>query len=121
MNKLVADQADGLRRLLAPTQARVVAVAGMGRGAGGTTAAMDLAVALVGQGRNVLLLDEHCPAEGSAGATRALSARKRSCQCATSARSAASPPSVRSKASRSSGASVPSTYSPAAALRSSGV
>ncbi|HEX7867049.1 MAG TPA: flagellar biosynthesis protein FlhG [Variovorax sp.] len=66
MNKLVADQADGLRRLLAPTQTRVVAVAGMGRGAGGTTAAMNLAVALVGQGRNVLLLDEHCPAEGSA-------------------------------------------------------
>ncbi|WP_418117567.1 flagellar biosynthesis protein FlhG [Variovorax sp. 375MFSha3.1] len=66
MNKLVADQADGLRRLLAPTQARVLAVAGMGRGAGGTTAAMNFAVALVGQGRNVLLLDEHCRAEGSA-------------------------------------------------------
>lgn len=66
MNKLVADQADGLRRLLAPTQARVVAVAGMGQAAGGTTIAMNLAVALAGQGRNVLLLDEHCPAEGSA-------------------------------------------------------
>lgn len=65
MNKLVADQADGLRRLLAPAQARVVAVAGMGRGAGGTTAAMNLAVALAGQGRNVLLLDEHRRADGS--------------------------------------------------------
>ncbi|MET3477341.1 MinD/ParA family ATP-binding protein [Variovorax atrisoli] len=66
MNKLVADQADGLRRLLAPTQARVVAVAGMGPGAGGTTAAMNFAVALAGQGRNVLLLDEHRRADGSA-------------------------------------------------------
>lgn len=66
MNKLVADQADGLRRLLAPTQTRVVAVVGMGQGAGGTTAAMNLGAALAGQGRNVLLLDEHRRAEGTA-------------------------------------------------------
>lgn len=66
MSKLVADQADGLRRLLAPTPTRVIAVAGMGQGAGGTTAAMNLGVALVQQGRRVLLLDEHCPKEGSA-------------------------------------------------------
>jgi flagellar biosynthesis protein FlhG len=66
MSKLVADQADGLRRLLAPTPTRVIAVAGMGQGAGGTTTAMNLGVALVQQGRRVLLLDEHCPKEGSA-------------------------------------------------------
>lgn len=66
MNKLVADQADGLRRMLAPTHARVVAVAGLGQGAGSTTAAMNLGVALTLQGRNVLLLDEHCPTVGSA-------------------------------------------------------
>jgi flagellar biosynthesis protein FlhG len=66
MSKRVADQADGLRRLLAPKPTRVVAVAGMGQGAGGTTAAMNLGVALVQQGRKVLLLDEHCPKEGSA-------------------------------------------------------
>lgn len=66
MSKLVADQADGLRRLLAPKPTRVIAVAGMGQGAGGTTAAMNLGVALVQQGKSVLLLDEHCPKEGSA-------------------------------------------------------
>ena len=66
MSKTVADQADGLRRLLAQTQTRVVAVAGMGHGAGATTAAMNLGAALVQQGKNVLLLDEHCPKVGSA-------------------------------------------------------
>jgi flagellar biosynthesis protein FlhG len=66
MSKLVTDQADGLRRLLAQTPTRVVAVAGMGHGAGATTAAMSLGAALVQQGKNVLLLDEHCPKEGSA-------------------------------------------------------
>lgn len=66
MSKLVTDQADGLRRLLAQTPTRVVAVAGMGQGAGATTAAMSLGAALVQQGKNVLLLDEHCPKEGSA-------------------------------------------------------
>ncbi|MBN8757132.1 MULTISPECIES: MinD/ParA family ATP-binding protein [Variovorax] len=66
MSKMVADQADGLRRLLAQTQTRVVAVASMGSGAGATTAAMNLGAALVQQGKNVLLLDEHCPKVGSA-------------------------------------------------------
>jgi flagellar biosynthesis protein FlhG len=66
MSKMVADQADGLRRLLAQTQTRVVAVTSMGPGAGATTAAMNLGAALVQQGKNVLLLDEHCPKVGSA-------------------------------------------------------
>lgn len=61
MSKLVADQADGLRRLLAHTATRVIAVAGGARGMGVTTTAMNLAAALVQQGKDVLLLDEHCP------------------------------------------------------------
>ena len=59
MTKLVADQADGLRRLLAHTPTRVVAVAGMGRGGSATEAAMNLGAALVQQGKDVLVLDEH--------------------------------------------------------------
>jgi len=58
MSKLVADQADGLRRLLARTPTRIVAVAGSARGAGATTTAMNLGAALVQQGKDVLLLDE---------------------------------------------------------------
>src|SRR6187397_2532827 len=48
MTKLFADQADGLRRLLAHTPTRVVA-----------DAAMNLGAALVQQGKDVLVLDEH--------------------------------------------------------------
>lgn len=59
MTKLVADQADGLRRLLAHTPTRVVAVAAMGPDGGATEAAMNLGAALVQQGRDVLVLDEH--------------------------------------------------------------
>ncbi|MBO9515076.1 MAG: flagellar biosynthesis protein FlhG [Variovorax sp.] len=59
MTKLVADQADGLRRLLAHTPTRVVAIAGMRRREGVTSAAMNLAAALVHQGKEVLLVDEH--------------------------------------------------------------
>ena len=65
MNELVSDQADGLRRLLAQFPTRIIAVAGMAGGVGATTVAMNLAVALVRQGREVLLLDEHCPKDGS--------------------------------------------------------
>ena len=72
MNKRMADQADGLRRLLARTPTRVVAIAGMGRGAGATTAAMNLGAALVLQGREVLLLDEHGSGTESASAAWAI-------------------------------------------------
>lgn len=60
MSKLVSDQADGLRRLMAPTPKRIVAVVGMLPAMGATTAAMNLAEALANQGKDVLLLDEHC-------------------------------------------------------------
>ena len=59
MSKLVADQADGLRRLLANTPTRVIAVAGMDAGGGAGDAAMNLGAALVLQGKDVLVLDEH--------------------------------------------------------------
>lgn len=60
MSKLVSDQADGLRRLMTPTLTRIVAVVGMLPQMGATTAAMNLAEALTNQGKDVLLLDEHC-------------------------------------------------------------
>lgn len=59
MSKLVADQADGLRRLLSHTPTRVVAVLGIVRGDGATTVALNLGAALVHEGRDALLLDEH--------------------------------------------------------------
>jgi flagellar biosynthesis protein FlhG len=68
LTKLVTDQADGLRRLLSNTPTRVIAVAGMRRGDGATTAAMNLGAALVHQGKDVLLIDEHRPAADSIGA-----------------------------------------------------
>lgn len=64
MSKVVADQADGLRRLLARTPTRVIALAGMGRG-GASSATMNLAAALVQQGREVLVLDEHGATEAA--------------------------------------------------------
>lgn len=54
-----ADQADGLRRLLSTGSSRVIAVAGLSRGVGTTTVAMNLSVELARQGKQVLLLDEH--------------------------------------------------------------
>jgi len=66
MTKQVSDQADGLRRLLAGTPTRVIAIAGSGPGVGATTAATNLGAALVHQGKAVLLLDEHEPAPASA-------------------------------------------------------
>lgn len=65
MSKIVSDQADGLRRLLARAPIRIIAIAGMLRGMGVTSVAMNLAAALAQQGRQVLLLDEHDPAPQS--------------------------------------------------------
>ena len=65
MNKIVSDQADGLRRLLARAPIRIIAFAGLLRGMGVTSVAMNLAAALAQQGRQVLLLDEHHPSAGS--------------------------------------------------------
>ncbi|WP_180988663.1 MULTISPECIES: flagellar biosynthesis protein FlhG [unclassified Variovorax] len=68
MSRLVMDQADGLRRLLAQTRTRVFAFASMGRGLGVTTVAMNLGAALAYQGREVLLLDEHGTQAGTVAA-----------------------------------------------------
>jgi flagellar biosynthesis protein FlhG len=63
LNKVVSDQADGLRCLMAQhagqQAARVVALVGSGRQVGVTSVIMNLAAALVQQGQEVLLLDEH--------------------------------------------------------------
>jgi flagellar biosynthesis protein FlhG len=72
VSKLVADQADGLRRLLAQTRTRVLAFASMGRGLGVTTAVTNLSAALAYQGREVLLLDEHGTGAGTASAAWAI-------------------------------------------------
>ncbi len=72
MTKQVADQADGLRRLLSRTPTRVVAIVGMCRGDGATTVAMNLGAALVLQGKEVVLLDEHRPAADSIAALWAI-------------------------------------------------
>ncbi|OUL98323.1 MinD/ParA family ATP-binding protein [Variovorax sp. JS1663] len=65
---MMSDQAEGLRRLLAQSRTRMLAIASMGRGMGATTAAMNLAAALALQGREVLLLDEHGTGDGTATA-----------------------------------------------------
>src|SRR5438046_2914532 len=59
---------EGRGRLSSHTATRVIAIAGMRRGEGATTAAMNLGAALVHQGKDVLLLDEHHPAADSIGA-----------------------------------------------------
>ncbi|MBT2335639.1 flagellar biosynthesis protein FlhG [Variovorax paradoxus] len=66
MSKLVPDQADGLRRLLAQSSVRIIAIASMGNQPGATTAAMNLGAALAHMGKDVLLLDEHRPGPNSA-------------------------------------------------------
>lgn len=58
MDKIVLDQAEGLRRLLSRDVARIVAVIGGTPGAGGTSAVANLAAALVGHGKDVVALDE---------------------------------------------------------------
>lgn len=58
MDKLVSDQAEGLRRLLARSGSRVIAVTGGSLGAGCTATVMNLAVALAQQGKDVLVIDE---------------------------------------------------------------
>ena len=58
LDKLVPDQAEGLRRLLARSGSRVIAVTGGSMGAGCTTTVINLAAALAQQGKDVLVLDE---------------------------------------------------------------
>lgn len=59
MNKVVSDQADGLRRLMASKAGRRVAVVHSEPGAGVSNVTLNLAAALMQQGQEVLLLDEH--------------------------------------------------------------
>ena len=54
-----ADQADGLRRLLARTSAKVVTVVGARTGIGSTSVVVNLATAWASAGMDVLILDEH--------------------------------------------------------------
>ena len=58
MQQLVLDQADGLRRLMAASTARRIALVDVAPGAGACSVALNLAAALMQQGRDVLLLDE---------------------------------------------------------------
>lgn len=69
MNKVVSDQAEGLRCLMAQhageQAARVVALVGSSPKVGVTSVIMNLAAALVQQGQEVLLLDEHGGADSA--------------------------------------------------------
>lgn len=58
MEKLVLDQADGLRRLMAGNTARRVTLVDGAADTGACVVALNLAAALAQQGRDVLLLDE---------------------------------------------------------------
>ncbi|GLU33957.1 MinD/ParA family protein [Trinickia caryophylli] len=58
MDKHVTDQAEGLRRLLAKSGSRVVAVTGGPVGVGCTSTVVNLAAALAGLGKDVLVIDE---------------------------------------------------------------
>ena len=53
------DQAEGLRRMLAFSRARTIAITAGSRGAGGTSCAVNLASALARQGLRVLVVDEN--------------------------------------------------------------
>lgn len=58
------DQAEGLRRILAPVGPRVIAFFGAASGAGRTSAVLNLATALAHSGRAVMVLDGHPAGEG---------------------------------------------------------
>ncbi len=58
MKQANCDQADGLRHLMASSPGRLLAVVGSGSGVGVTSVTLNLAAALVQQGKDVLLFDE---------------------------------------------------------------
>jgi len=66
MTEVVLDQASGLRRLLAQSALRTIAIGSAGPAAGRSVITANLAVALARQGRGVVVLD-CAPARGSAG------------------------------------------------------
>jgi flagellar biosynthesis protein FlhG len=55
----ISDQAEGLRRLLSKTSARIVAVVGARSGIGSTSVVVNLASVWARSGKEVLILDEH--------------------------------------------------------------
>jgi flagellar biosynthesis protein FlhG len=65
VRKVLSDQADGLRRLMACSPGRLVAVVGSGPAVGATSVTLNLAAALVQQGKEVLLLDERSGSQSS--------------------------------------------------------
>jgi flagellar biosynthesis protein FlhG len=67
LDKVVRDQAEGLRRLLAPSGSRVLAVTSTSASVGCTSTVVNLAAALVEQGKDVLVIDE-CLGECSVSA-----------------------------------------------------
>lgn len=66
MNGYAGDQAEGLRRLLGRDQLRVIAVASGKPRVGQTNVVINLAQALVSQGKSVLILDEGVGADSCA-------------------------------------------------------
>jgi flagellar biosynthesis protein FlhG len=66
LDKHVLDQAEGLRRLLAREAPRLVALVGGDEQAGTSSAVINLAAALARQGKDVLVIDEHCDAKSLA-------------------------------------------------------
>lgn len=78
MNKVVSDQADGLRCLMAQHSgnhaAHVIALVGSSPKIGVTSVALNLAAALVQQGKEVLLLDEQSGAQSATAMWAAISA-----------------------------------------------
>ncbi|WP_207005268.1 MinD/ParA family ATP-binding protein [Trinickia mobilis] len=58
MDKVMVDQAEGLRRLLCKNGSRVVAVTGGSSHVGRTSTVVNLAAALAAQGKDVLVVDE---------------------------------------------------------------
>jgi flagellar biosynthesis protein FlhG len=67
LDKLIPDQAEGLRRMLARSSSRVIAVTSGSAGVGSTTTVVNLAAALAQQGKDVLVIDE-CLGEKSVSA-----------------------------------------------------
>jgi flagellar biosynthesis protein FlhG len=59
LSRRVADQAEGLRRLLLPASLKVVTVLGARCGLGATSVVVNLAAALASAGKEVLVLDEN--------------------------------------------------------------
>ena len=75
MAEAIHDQAEGLRRLLVQDFLRVITVASGSAGAGRTTTVINLAAAMVGDGKNVLVIDENADAS-NVSATLGISAHR---------------------------------------------